>query len=256
MRKKTTPPVLQDTNNLEWIAFLKTLRTQLKAKGYRYSDLAQHLEVSEITVKRLFTGRSFSLKLILLTCDFLNVSFLDVAGFAKTVNRTNAYVLTKDQDQFFGSNPSSYFIFINLYRRVPVQKVLADWKLDELSFFKLLRTYEKLNLIELLPKNAFKFKMSGLIHVPKGRLQKVLQKYDQQFLQYMQSRLADDPSAVFQSAEVLLSQDHIEEFKSAIRETLRKFKEHAFVDETLLPKSKTRSVRLLLAFSPYESNWN
>lgn len=259
MAKTQTKSATQDptgTTHLELIAILKTLKSQLKAKGHTYADLAEHLKIAEVTVKRLFTGRSLSLKLIFSICDFLNVSFFDVAAIAKDLNAQQAYVLSKEQDLYFSENPSSYFIFIHLYRRVSKEKILSDWNLDETSFFKLLRAYEKLGLIELFPKNNFKFKMSGLIHVPQARLRKVLQKYDQLFLQYIHSQTNfADKGALFQSAEVLLSEEHIEEFKNVIKDTLKKFKEHAFVDETMLPKSKTQSVRLLLAFAPYESRW-
>lgn len=247
---------MENTGHLELMAILKTLKIQLKVRGYTYADLANQLDISEVTVKRLLSGKNLSLKLILSICDFLNISFLDIASLAKEINSSQTYVLTKEQDLFFSNNPSYYFIFINLYRRVSLAKVFSDWDFDERRFFKLLRDYEKIGLIELYPKNVFKFKMTGVIQVPRGKLRKILQKYDQTFLQYMHNLdSSNDDRMLFQSAEVLLSGQHIEEIKNLMKETMKKIKEYAYIDETMLAKNKTESVRFLLAFSPYESQW-
>lgn len=243
------------TSNQDLVAILKTLKGQLKAKGHTYADLASHLEISEVTVKRILTGRSLSLKTLTSICDFLNVSFLDMAILAKSQTTQEAYVLNAQQDKFFAADPRSYIIFINLYRRVAVEKVMSDWNLNEKSFFSLLRSFEKLNLIDLYPNGNFKFKMSGLIRIGRGQLSKALAKYDQQFLQYIHSTSGNEKNHVFQSAEVLLSPEHIEDFKTALKKALEEVRENAYFDETMLPKNKTQSVRLLVAFAPYESQW-
>lgn len=242
-------------SNKDLKSILITLKGQLKAKGYTYSDLATYLGISEVTVKRILTGRSLSLKFIIAICDFLNISFLDMASLAKMQSGHEVYVLNSEQDKFFATNPRSYIIFINLYRRTPVEKVMADWNLTEKSFFSLLRIYEKLKLIDLYSNNNFKFKMSGLVRIPRGHLSKVLEKYDQQFLQYIQESSGNNKNHFFQSSEVLISPEHVEEFRAVIIKAVKDFNENAYFDETMLPQSKTQSVRLLIAFSPYESNW-
>ncbi len=255
MKMKFAPQDNDLRNNKDLKSILIVLKGQLKAKGFTYADLAMYLEVSEVTVKRILTGRSLSLRSIMAICDFLNITFLDMASLAKMQSGHEVYVLNSEQDKFFAANPHCYIIFINLYRRTSVEKVMADWNLTEKSFFNLLRTFEKLKLIDLYSNNYFKFKMSGLVRVPQGYLSKVLVKYDQKFLQYIHESSGNNKNRIFQSSEVLLSPNHIEEFKAVMIKTIKEFNDNAYFDETMIPQSKTQSVRLLVAFSPYESDW-
>jgi transcriptional regulator with XRE-family HTH domain len=247
------------TSNQDMNAIIKVLKQTLRARNYVYADVALHLGVSEVTIKRFFSGTSISAKYLLDICDFLQVSFLEIAAIARDFIH-NEYILNETQDLFFAKNPHYYSIFISLYRRKPAIVVQKDWKLDDSKFFLLLRKLEKIQLLEVLPNNGFRFLMSGPIRVrPNGEFRKIFYKHNHQFLDYVQNNLNNnlkDPQPIMQSSEVLLSKKHAADFLQEFQELAKKYRSLAFVDETILPDDQKESVRWLFAYAPYETNWS
>lgn len=240
--------------NQDLHAILRVLKHTLRARGFVYADLAKDIGVSEITVKRIFSGASVSMKHLLAICDFLHVPFLEIAALARNTESPE-YVLSKKQDQFFASQPKLYAIFIDLYRRNPPQEVIKFWNLNEQSFFKFLRELEKLELIELLPRNGYRFKVSGPVKVPlNGQLRKVFFRQNVKFLDYVQKEIAN-PDCLIQTSEVLISKEHAKEFLDKIQSLTKKLRAQAFADETVLAANLKESVRFLFAYAPYKTDW-
>jgi DNA-binding Xre family transcriptional regulator len=61
---------MSQTNNL-----LLALKKQLRAQGKTYADVAQLLDLSEASVKRLFASQSFTLQRLEQLCDWLQIEF-------------------------------------------------------------------------------------------------------------------------------------------------------------------------------------
>jgi DNA-binding Xre family transcriptional regulator len=57
---------------------IETLKKALKAHGKTYQDVAQHLELSEASVKRLFSEKSFSLQRLDQTCQMMDMEITDL----------------------------------------------------------------------------------------------------------------------------------------------------------------------------------
>ena len=235
-------------------AILKVVKKILKARKLNYKDVAKDVGVSEISVKRLFSGESVSLKNLLLVCDLLNISILEVASIAKEENKTE-YILNKAQDEFFFKHPRLYALFIDLYRRISPAEAKKHWKLSEGEFFKILRMYEKLGLIELYPGNHFKFNMTGTIRaLPTGKLRNIFFEQNIDFLNYVQNSPTNSEH-IIQTSEVLLSRENIKSLTKDLEELGQKYRAKAFTDETILTDNEKQSVRLLVAMAPYKTDW-
>lgn len=235
-------------------AILLVLKRTLRARGLVYSDLAGELDISEVTIKRLFSGASVSMNHLLAICDFLQISFLEVAMMARELEHSE-YVLSKEQDLFFANQVRSYALFIDLYRRKSASEVMEYWKLTDQKFFKHLREFEKIGLLEVLPHNRYRFKVSGPIKIPKdGQLIQHFYDHNLEFLEYVQKRVMQ-PEVLLQTSEVFISKDHADEFLNEFQVLVKKFRSHAFMDETMLMENQKKSVRWLFAFSPYETDW-
>lgn len=245
---------MKASTSMELQAILKVVKKILKSRKLNYKDVAKDMGVSEISVKRLFSGENASLKKLLLICDLLNISLLEVAAIAKEDNKTE-YILNKGQDQFFFENPRLYALFIDLYRRTSPIEVKKLWRLTETEFFKTLRKYEKLGLIELYPGNHFKFNMTGIIRAPaNGKLRKIFFEQNLDFLDYVQTS-QQNSEHIIQTSEILLSNENIKSLTRELEELGQKYRAKAFTDETILPANEKKSIRLLVAMAPYQTDW-
>jgi transcriptional regulator with XRE-family HTH domain len=242
------------TSHQDIQAIVRVLKQTLRSRGYVYLDVAQHLKVSEVTIKRFFSGSSVSMKHLLAVCDFLHVQLLEAAAIARDFEHPE-YVLNDAQDRYFAGHPKYYAIFIDLYRRKSVSEVKKYWSLDNRIFFKILRSFEKLQLLEVLPKNGYRFKMSGPVKVPaRGLFRRIFFEQNLSFLEYVQREI-ENPRHILQTSEVLLSKKNAAEFQKEFQELSRKYRSQAFIDETVLPAHLKESVRWLFAYAPYETDW-
>ena len=64
------------------------LKSELKAKGLTYKDVAEHLELTETSVKRLFSAEDMTLKRLDSICDLLGVDLAEPSPLASSARST------------------------------------------------------------------------------------------------------------------------------------------------------------------------
>ena len=84
---------------------LKALKKCLRAKGLGYSDLAEVLDLSESSVKRIFSQQSFTLERLEQVCRFLDMSIYDLARLTRIDTDDEITRLTLEQEQGLADDP-------------------------------------------------------------------------------------------------------------------------------------------------------
>ena len=240
----------------DYRALLDVLRGAAKAKGLAYRHLAKKLGVSEVTVKRIFSGHSCTLERLFQLCDGIGVSFLEIASLARE-DEDVAHFFTKEQEELFASKPQYFAIFKELYRgRRSPEEIKEEWKMSSPVFHRILRAFEKLGLLEVLPENRTRMKTRGNLRMAhRGPLaRRILRPQITAFLDHV-DRVLEQDDVCMHSAEVELGAKHIEEFVEEIHALGRKYRAKAFRDTNLMPKAKLKPVRWLFVFAPYETDW-
>lgn len=239
----------------DYRALLKALRGVAKAKLYTSARLAKKLGVSEVTVKRWFSGQTCTLGNIFEICEILGISFFDLVSLVKEDEEVD-YHLTQEQEIFFSKKPAMFGLFKQLHRGMSLQAIISFWGLSESIFFTALRAIEKQGLIEVQPGNRVRMRVRGHIrYTHRGPLAKtILKPQIGQFLDHV-DRVLENDDVCMHTAEVELSDLHIAELVEEIHGLGAKYRARAFRDQSLLPPEKLKSVRWLLAFAPYQTNW-
>jgi len=234
---------------------LRTLREVLKSKNFTYALLAQKLDVSEVTVKRIFSTQNCNLQTIFQICDVVGISFFDLAALSNQEQEKD-YVLTDEQEKFFATNPAFFGILRSLHRGTNPNTIAKQWGLNQQRLFRVLRKLEQLNLLEVLPQNQVRMKTLGNLRFQhQGPLaRKILRPQILQFLDHVDDVLKND-DVCLHSAEVELSPAHISELVEEIHALGAKYRARAFRDKNLLATDNLQSVRWLFAFAPYQTNW-
>jgi transcriptional regulator with XRE-family HTH domain len=235
--------------------FIITLREVLKAKGFTYAALAKKLGVSEVTIKRWFTGKGGTLKDIFAICEAIGISFHDLSALAKEEEEID-YILSTNQEKLFAKDPGLFGFFKRLHAGENPKILAKIWKLDSSKLFKILRRLESVDLLEVLPGNQVRLKTRGTIRYShQGPLaQAILRPQISQYLDHI-DRFLKNKDVCLHSAEVELSENHIKEFVAEIHQLGAKYRARAARDKNLLPQKKLKPVRWLFAFAPYETNW-
>ena len=93
---------------------IETLKQYLKAKGITYKQLAEEIELSEASVKRLFSKQTFSLSRLEDVCRILDIDFYDLVLMDKERSRKTLKKLTIEQEQIL-VNDEKLLIFLYFF---------------------------------------------------------------------------------------------------------------------------------------------
>jgi transcriptional regulator with XRE-family HTH domain len=147
---------------------IDALKRVLKSRRITYADLAARIGLSEASVKRLFSQRTFTLSrlqqiLAALEIDFRTAKLARGAGDAPQE-------MSEAQEQALASEPHLMGVFYLLFNDWQPSQVLARYELTEVELTKILTRLDRLQLIDLLPGNRVKLRVSRHLRRPGGAI--------------------------------------------------------------------------------------
>ena len=138
---------------------IDALKLELRRQRITYKQVAQTLELSEASVKRLFAGRFFTLERLERICQLLNMSFSDLVRQAeKEVALTNE--LTLEQEREIVSDIKLLLMAYLLVNHVDFVEIIETYDISETEGIRLLARLDRMKIIELQPGNRARLLIS------------------------------------------------------------------------------------------------
>ncbi|WP_432473598.1 helix-turn-helix domain-containing protein [Amphritea sp. HPY] len=165
-------------------ALVHTLKKQLKAQGKTYADVARVLDLSEASVKRLFSEQNFTLQRLETISQLAGLELSDlVQRMAKDQQRLTQ--LTRDQEQEIASDLELLIVVISVINGFSYQDIISQYQISEHQCIQKLAKLDRLKLIELQPNNRIKLLIAPNFNwLPNGPIQQFFQqKVEQDFFQ-------------------------------------------------------------------------
>ena len=141
-------------------ALIQTLKKVLKANGKTYADVARVLALSEISVKRLFATKAFSLVRLERVCLMMDLEMHELFEMME-VQRHNISSLTREQEALIVSDIKLLLIAICVLNRYTMEDIMARYKVSEIECISRLTKLDKMGLSELQPRNRVKLLMAA-----------------------------------------------------------------------------------------------
>jgi len=139
---------------------IDSLKRVLKSRHVTYAVLAQRIGMSEASVKRLFSQRTFTLNRL----EQVLAKLARGAGDAPEE-------MTEPQESALALEPRLMGVFYLLFNDWQPAQILARYELTEAELTKLLVKLDRLHLIELLPANKVKLKVGRHLRLrPSGAI--------------------------------------------------------------------------------------
>ncbi|MEM7362428.1 MAG: helix-turn-helix transcriptional regulator [Pseudomonadota bacterium] len=135
------------------------LKRQLRASKVTYAELARRLSTSEASVKRWFSQRTLSLQRIEAICTEVDVSFSELVANAATRERPILELSEAHEEELIRSIPL-LLAAICVTNRIPFEEMLSRYRFDELKLIRLLAQLDRMGIIELLPENRYRVRVS------------------------------------------------------------------------------------------------
>ncbi|NCF36286.1 MAG: helix-turn-helix domain-containing protein [Gammaproteobacteria bacterium] len=138
---------------------VETLKRELRKQGINYQQVAQQLDLSESSVKRLFAERSFTLTRLVQVCELLNLEF------------------SVEQETELVSDIKLLLMAYFLMSKLEFEDIIRIYDISETEGIRLLAKLDRMKLIELQPGNRVKLMIAkNFSFIPGGPIERFYER--------------------------------------------------------------------------------
>ncbi|HCA24442.1 MAG TPA: transcriptional regulator [Pseudomonas sp.] len=228
-------------------AIVSALKNALKEQGITYQQVAEALDLSEASVKRLFSERQFSLQRLDQICSLLGLEISDLVRRLDQAQRIDA--LTAEQEQELVGDDRLLLVAICALNRWSLAQILETYQLSEVEAVGRLARLDRMGLIELLPGNRIKPLIS---HDFRWQQHGPIQRFFEQQVQadFFQCHF-NLPGELRLFLSGMLSPQSTEQMHQKLQRLAQAFR-HSHQEDLVLPLEQRFGVSMILAIRPWE----
>lgn len=229
-------------------AMIQALKKILRQQGKTYKDVAEHLDLSEASVKRLFADQSFTLERFEKICDFVAMEFAELAAYTQQqIELTKA--LSYEQEKELVSDIKLLLITVCLINNWQLSDITKTYQIEPLEAIQLAAKLDRMKIIQLLPGDKVKRMIDNSFSwLANGPIQRFFEKHVQS--DFFQSHF-NGPGELRVFVNGMLSRQSNQEMNKKIQRLVQEFNFYQQQDETL-PVADRFGTSLLLAMRPWE----
>jgi len=149
-----------------------TLKQELRKQGINYRQVAQTLDLSEASVKRLFAENSFTLARLAQICEMLHLEIADlIHQMERNIDLTHQ--LTLAQETELVGDIKLLLMAHFLMNKFEFKEIIDIYDISETEGIRLLAKLDRMKIIELLPGNRVRLMISkNFTLLPGGPIQR------------------------------------------------------------------------------------
>jgi len=238
---------MQEITNLELTSALKM---SLKSRGITYKWVADQIDVSEQTIKRLFREKDCSLSRLNQICQAVDISLYDLMKFAKHHVEPHTE-LTPEQVSFLGTHPSHFAFLFFLTTNHTLLEIQSTYKLSDTTTFRYLRDLDRNGFLELSEDNKFRLLTEGkLLMRLHGPVHDIVKSLNQLFFDHT---IENDGAkgTEFSSSFRYLAPETLDSLNSELSDLNKKYRDIGHKSEKFLPKNRLIPVKWTTMASPF-----
>lgn len=224
------------------------LKRELRARGITYAQVARRLDLSEASVKRMFSRKDFSLKRLDRVCQLAGTEFSDLARALYQEERLISQ-LTPQQEKEIVASPKLFLVAVCVLNHVGFDQITATYDVSRAECIQLLARLDRLGFIQLQPNNRIKLLVSRTFSwLPDGPIQRFFNQ--QAHNEYFRSRF-DRPDEFMVVVNGMLSRNSSAAIVTRLKRVAREFSE-LHNDDVRLPIGERSAMSLLVAIRHWE----
>jgi len=164
------------------------LKRELRTRGITYAQVARKLNLSEASVKRMFSRKDFGLKRLDQVCQLAGSEFSDLAR-ALYLEESQISQLTPVQEKEIVSNRKLFLVAVCALNHVGFDQITSIYDVSKAECIQLLARLDRLGFIQLQPNNRIKLLVSrNFAWLPDGPIQRFFNQ--QAHTEYFRSRFS------------------------------------------------------------------
>jgi DNA-binding Xre family transcriptional regulator len=224
-------------------AVVGALKQALKGRGMTYRDVARGLGLSEASVKRLFSRNDFTLERLERVCALLELSLNDLLRLAEA-GQSVISELTDAQERELMADRKLLLMAILVVNGWTYEQILGHYTLSAQEVVGYLVRLDRLKLIDLLPRNRIRLRISRNFTWRKGGA--IEQYFEQQVAGEFLRHRFEGQNALRRFVFGVLSKRSMALLRRRLEQVVREFND-LHREDLQLPPAARRGTSLLLA---------
>jgi DNA-binding Xre family transcriptional regulator len=227
---------------------IDTLKQELRKQRITYKQVSEVLELSETSVKRLFSEEAFSVKRLDKVCALLHLDISDLVHLMERNVEMTAQ-LTREQEQELVSDVKLLLVAMLLMNKLQFAEIIHTYDISETEGIQLLARLDRMKMIELQPGNRVKLMMAqNFKWIPNGPIQRFFENKVQ--LEFLDSSFnAAGECRIFASG--MISRSANAEIIKKIQHLAKELSDMNIESESL-PLEQRFGTSLMMAIRPWE----
>jgi transcriptional regulator with XRE-family HTH domain len=226
---------------------INTLKAELRRQGITYAEVARQLGVSESTIKRQLASGQVSLQRLAELCAVADLEIADLSDLARD-RRRDVEQLGEAQEMALVDDPKLLLMAFLLLNDWRVDQIVAEYSVDELEAVRLLARLDRLKVIDLMPGNRPRMRLSRRFAWRRnGPIQRFFERQVQD--EFFSSRF-DRPHELRLVLNGMLSEQSIELLHQRFRRLAEEFEARIKEDRNLSAKQR-HGTSAVLAIRPW-----
>jgi len=226
---------------------LATLKKLLQSRDLTYAAVAKRVGLSEASVKRLFSQETFTLKRLEKFCTVLEIDFFELAKLARG-RAARAPEMTEGQEGALAKDAKLLGVFYLVLNDWRAADILANYEVEPLQLTRLLVRLDRLELIELLPRDKVRVKVPKLLRLRRDG--PIHRAHGKRVIDEFLAAEFDRVGGYFQFEYRELSTASYELIRRKLEQVAAEFLELAELDATLA-SARRQTTGMALAMRPW-----
>jgi transcriptional regulator with XRE-family HTH domain len=228
------------------ITLVDTLKRLLKARGITYGELATRIDMSEASVKRMFSQKNFTLQRL---DDILTASGIGFDELSEAQSGSTAISqLTMAQEKEIIGDPRLLVVAVSAMNHISFDDIVSYYAMDAVEVTKYLLRLDKIGFLELLPNNRVKLLIARTFGwIPNGPIQTYFRH--EAAADYLDSRF-DGQDEVLRLVNVMLTKQSAAALLERLKQVAAEFSQQ-HQHETRLPLSQRHAISFMVAARPW-----
>lgn len=222
---------------------LSCVKKALKQRGISYAMLARQLDLSEASVKRLFSQKQFSMQRLEQICQLMQLELTDLLQLMNEQQQRKDQ-LSIEQEEALTKDLTLLLVSVSVLNRWTMQDIVDWYHISTHECLRKLVQLERLKLIELLPDNRIRLRVSANFSwLEDGPIQRFFQQSIAQ--EFFQARFNSDAECLLVLNGMLSARANTE-FQRKLKRLANEFNELNCQDAAL-PLAQRNGVSVVLA---------
>jgi hypothetical protein len=227
---------------------VESLKRALRARRISYAQVATVLELSEASVKRLFSRGGFTLERFEQICCLAGTSMMELAREADR-GKDIVSQLTLEQERAIMRDRKLLLMAVCVLNNLSLDAIVATYAITKAEGIRLLLELERIRFLELLPENRIRLRVTHTFTwLPNGPIQQYFKAKAQN--EYFRAHF-DGAGETMLLVNGMLNAAGNSLMLSKLRRLANEFAE-MHESQKHLPIGERRSCTLLLAQRPWE----